>query len=357
MEIRVEKVRPEKRKAIPQKESELGFGRCFSDHMFLMNFTPEQGWHAARITPYQDLKLDPATMVLHYGQEAFEGLKAYRGKDAGIYLFRHLDNLRRLNSSCERLVMPPLPVEEVAQAIKELVVLEKEWIPRSPGCALYIRPNIIGSDPYLGVRPSDNYLFYIIVGPVGAYFREGFNPVGILVSDKYVRAVQGGVGAAKTAGNYAASLLAQREAIDQGYSQVMWLDGIERKYVEEVGTMNIFFRFDDEIMTSPLTGSILPGITRDSVIRVLESWNVKVTQRQLSIDELIEGIKSGRVKEVFGTGTAAIIAPVKSICYQGEEHPIANGQSGEYSQKLYDYLLALQYGHQADPFGWVTRIA
>ncbi len=356
MEIRVTEVEASKGKTKPKDESKLGFGQVFSDHMFALDYDPDQGWHGARIEPYHSLTLDPACMVLHYGQEAFEGLKAYRGKDDGIYLFRHRDNLARLNRSCQRLVMPTLPVDEISAALKKLVLLDRDWIPTSPGCALYIRPNIIATDPFLGVRPANTYLFYIIVGPVGAYYPEGFNPVKIFVSDNYVRAVRGGVGEAKTCGNYAASLLAQREAKQKGYTQVLWLDGVERKYVEEVGTMNIFFKFGDEVVTSPLTGSILPGVTRDSVIKLLSEWGVPVSERLFSIDEVVAGLDDGTITEVFGSGTAAIISPVKAIAYQGKEYQVADGKTGPLSQKLYDYLLGLQYGQQEDPFGWVERI-
>jgi branched-chain amino acid aminotransferase len=315
-----------------------------------------KGWHSARIEPYRNLDLDPASLVLHYGQEAFEGLKAYRGKDEGIYLFRYLNNLQRLNRSCDRLVMPNLDIPFVAEAMKQLVLLDQDWIPKSPGTSLYIRPNIIATDPFVGVRPSNRYLFYIIVGPVGAYYPEGFNPVSIFVSDQYVRAVVGGIGASKTAGNYAASLLAQMEAKEKGFTQVLWLDAKERKYIEEVGTMNIFFKFGDEVVTSPLTGSILPGITRDSVIQVLEKWGIRVSERLFSIDDVVAAQKDKTLKEVFGTGTAAIISPVGTIQYKNVDYQVADGKIGELSQKLYDYLLALQYGYEEDSFGWVEKI-
>ncbi len=356
MQLDIHPVDPSKRKPIPTDASALGFGQYFSDHMFKMVYDPQQGWHGARIEPYGPLALDPATLVLHYGQEAFEGLKAYHGKDDGIYLFRHRDNLKRLNNSCRRLVMPEVPEDFVADALKQLVLMERDWIPTSPGCALYIRPNIIATDPELGVKPSQTYLFYIIVGPVGAYYAEGFNPVAIYVTDEYVRAVRGGVGFAKTAGNYAAGLLAQKEAKEKGYAQVLWLDAIERKYVEEVGTMNIFFRFGDAVVTSPLTGSILPGITRDSVIQVLKKWGVNVQERRVSIDQVVKGLETGAVTEVFGTGTAAIISPVKAIHYHGKDYQVGDGTTGPLSKELYDYLLALQYGQTEDPFGWVERI-
>ncbi|RME21695.1 MAG: branched-chain amino acid aminotransferase [Deltaproteobacteria bacterium] len=356
MDIPVTKVEPSRAKKKPASADGLGFGNIFTDHMFLMDYEPEKGWHNPRIEPYRKLELDPACMVLHYGQEVFEGLKAYAGRDGGVYLFRYRDNLARLNRSCERMVIPPVDVETVAEGMKRLVLLDREWIPRSHGCSLYIRPNVIAADPFLGVRPSQTYLFYIICSPVGAYYPEGFNPVSIYVSDKYVRAVRGGVGEAKTAGNYAASLLAQKEAKEKGFSQVLWLDAIERRYVEEVGTMNIFFRIGDEVITSPLTGSILPGITRDSVIKLLGHWGVKVTERRLGIDEVLDAQQKGTLVEVFGSGTAAIIAPVGTIHYKGTDYRVADGRTGELSQKLYDHLLGLQYGEKEDEFGWVEKI-
>lgn len=356
MELRVLPVDPSRKKSIPNDDSKLGFGRVFSDHMFQMEYSTEKGWHNARIEPHHPLTLDPACTVLHYGQEAFEGLKAYRGKNDAIFLFRHRDNLRRMNASCRRLVMPELDIDFVSEALKKLVLLDRDWIPRNPGCALYIRPNIIGVDPFLGVKPADNFIFYILVGPVGAYYPEGFNPVSIWVSDRYVRAVRGGIGEAKTGGNYAASLLAQKEAKQKGFSQVLWLDAIHRKYIEEVGTMNIFFMFDDEVVTSPLDGSILPGITRDSVIQILRKWGVPVVERKFSIEEVISAQKSGSLKEVFGTGTAAIISPVATIHFQGQNYCVQDGKTGPLSQRLYDFLLDLQYGNKPDPFGWVERI-
>lgn len=356
MELPINRVPESQRKVIPSDDTQLGFGRHFSDHMFLYDYSPEKGWHQPRIEPYGPLPLDPATMVLHYGQEAFEGLKAYRGADGGIRLFRYRMNLERLLRSAKRLCMPAFDIDEVADAMKQLVLLDGEWIPRTEGCALYLRPNYIATDPFLGVRPSLTYLFYIIVGPVGAYYPEGFNPVNIHVSDRYVRAVRGGVGEAKTAGNYAASLLAQMEAKKKGYTQVLWLDAVERKFVEEVGTMNMFFVIGDEVITSPLTGSILPGVTRDSVLHILRSWNRKVTERMLSIDEVVDAAQNETLREAFGTGTAAIISPVGSFCYRDTEHRVADGKTGELSQKLYDHILSIQYGHEPDPYGWVERI-
>ncbi len=355
MKISIEKTKnPQK---IPASTEELGFGKYFTDHMFFMDYNEEKGWHNPRIEPRRPLELDPAAIVLHYGQQVFEGLKAYRGEDDSIYLFRHRKNFERMNRSCKRLVIPEFDIDVVTEGLKELIRLDRDWIPSSEGCALYIRPTIIATDPILGVRPSSTYLFYILCGPVGAYYPEGFNPVSIYVSDKYVRAVAGGTGEAKTAGNYSASLAAQKEAAAAGCSQVLWLDAKERKYVEEVGTMNIFFLIGDELITSPLTGSILPGITRDSVIELAKLWGIKVVERMLSIDEVIEAQKNGSLKEVFGCGTAAIISPVKKFIYKGVEYDVADGGTGELSAKLYKYILDLQYGRIEDKLGWIEKIA
>ncbi len=356
MELEIQNVQPADRRPKPEDESKLGFGQYFSDHIFKMEYQRGKGWHNARIEPYSPLALDPAAMVLHYGQEVFEGLKAYRGKDDGIYLFRYQDNFVRMNRSCDRIVIPTVDVAFVANALKKLIMLDRDWVPTSAGSALYIRPNVIAVDPFLGVRPAERYLFYIITGPVGAYYPEGFNPISIYVSDKYVRAVRGGIGEAKTAANYAASLLAQMEAKEKGFTQVLWLDAIERKYIEEVGTMNIFFKIGDELLTSPLTGSILPGITRDSVIQLLKNWGLKVTERLYSIDEVLSAQRNNTLMEVFGTGTAAIISPVGNIHYKGSNYRVADGHTGELSKKLYDHILAMQYGHKEDPFGWVEKI-
>ncbi len=356
MEMKITVLPEEQRKKIPEDDMQLGFGRTFTDHMFLMNYDEEKGWHDLRIQPYGDLHLDPACMALHYGQEIFEGLKAYRGDNDSVYLFRHKKNIERMNASCERLVMPKMDVDEVSEALEKLVSIDRNWIPRTHGCALYIRPTMIATDPFLGVRPSNTYLFYIILSPVAAYYPEGFNPVKIYVSEDYVRAVKGGMGEAKAAGNYAAGLKAQVAARKAGYAQVLWLDAIERKYVEEVGTMNIFFKFKDELVTSPLTGSILPGVTRDAVLTIAEKWSISATERNVSIDEVIEGAKNGDLKECFGSGTAAIISPVKAIRYKGEEVKVGDGSTGPTAQKLYNYILDLQYGKVEDPFGWVKRV-
>ena len=356
MALTLTRVKESQRKPIPSDEAQLGFGRYFSDHMFLYNFNPEKGWHNPRIVPYAPLELDPACMVLHYGQEAFEGLKAYRGGDGGIRLFRYRKNLERLNSSAHRLCIPAFDEGVVADGLKQLVLLERDWIPKTEGCALYIRPNIIGTDAFLGVRSSQSFLLYIIVGPVGAYYPEGFNPVSIYVTAEHVRAVRGGIGEAKTSGNYAASLYGQMEAKKKGFTQVLWLDGVHHRYIEEVGTMNIFFILGDEAVTSPLTGSILPGVTRDTVLELLRTWGHRVSEREISIDEVREAAEKGTLREVFGTGTAAVISPVGSFHYQGTTYRVADGKTGVLSQKLYDHILATQYGRESDPHGWTERI-
>ena len=309
MDIKVTAAAPDQLKTKPADESQLGFGNITTDHMFLMNYETSRGWFDPRVVPYAPLNIDPAAMALHYGQEIFEGLKAYSMKGGDIGLFRARDNYGRLNRSAERLCMPPVDVDMAMDGMKQLIVQDREWIPKSPGTSLYVRPTMIATEPHLGVRPSDTYLFFIIIGPVGAYYKEGLNPVKIYVEDFYVRAAIGGTGEAKTAANYAASLFAAEEAKKKGFTQVLWLDAAERKYVEEVGTMNMFFRIDDEIITAPLNGSILPGITRDSVIRIVKDWGLKMTERSLAIDEVISAAENGRLTEAFGTGTAAVISP------------------------------------------------
>ncbi|MDP8256491.1 MAG: branched-chain amino acid aminotransferase [Candidatus Alcyoniella australis] len=356
MEIKLVQLPQEKRKLKPVDDSQLGFGRIFTDHMFTMRYEPSKGWHEPKIGPVEDIVLHPAAMVLHYGQEVFEGLKAYHGAEHGIYLFRQRDNIARFNRSCKRMVMPEVDPQIFDRAIKKLVLVERDWIPEAEGSSLYIRPTIIATDPFLGVRPSNDYLFFIIVGPVGAYYPEGFNPVSIFVSDRYVRAVSGGVGEAKTSGNYAASLAGQIEAQELGFSQVLWLDAIERRYVEEVGTMNIFFVIDDEVITPSLTGSILPGVTRESVLTLGKEWGLKMVERMISINEVVDAQKSGRLKEVFGTGTAAIISPVRDFRYKEDDFQVADAKTGPIAQRFYDMLLAYQYGRESDPYGWVERI-
>jgi len=335
----------------------LGFGSSFTDHMFVMEYDEDRGWHNQRICPYQDFALDPAAMVLHYGQAIFEGLKAYHGKDGNIFLFRPEDNLKRMNISATRMCMPNVDLNDVMAGLRKLLAIEQDWIPQGQGTSLYIRPTMIATEAGLGVRPANRYLFFIILSPVGAYYREGFNPVKIFVTDEYVRAVTGGVGNAKTAGNYAASIMAAVKAQKKGFTQVLWLDAIERKYIEEVGTMNIFFKINDEIITPPLSGSILPGITRESVITLTRGWGLKVCERRITIDEVFAAADDGSLQEVFGTGTAAIISPVGSLSYRDKTCTVNNGNTGELAHRLFQELQNIQYGMTPEPYGWVEELA
>lgn len=355
MQIRVTKTEHPMDK--PADEKNLSFGDTVADHMFLMDYEAGNGWKNPRIEPYGGLTLDPAAMAIHYGQEIFEGLKAYRNEDGSIYLFRAKENFMRMNRSATRMCMPELDIDTAMAGLKELILLDKDWVPRSPGTSLYIRPTMLATEPHLGVRPAKEYLFFIINGPVGAYYKEGLNPVKIYVEDKYVRAAIGGTGETKTAGNYAASLLAAEEAQAKGFTQVLWLDAAERKYVEEVGTMNMFFLIDEEVITAPLTGSILPGITRSSVIRMIKDWGLKMSERSLAIDEVIQAASKGSLKEAFGTGTAAVISPVGQITFKNKDYVVAGGKMGELSQRLYNEIVAIQYGNKEDPYGWRERIA
>lgn len=352
MQLMIEKAKTLKAK--PTDESKLGFGNIFTDHMLTVVYSPEEGWHDAKIEPYHAFQMDPAGMVLHYGQTIFEGLKAYRCKDGKIRLFRPEQNFMRMNRSAERLCIPQIDVDFMVDALKKLVELEQDWVPSAPGTSLYIRPTIIASDPHLGVRASNHYIFFIILSPVGAYYATGLDPVPIYVEDNYVRAVRGGTGAAKTAANYAASLLAGEEAKKLGYSQVLWLDGVEKKYVEEVGSMNIFFRFNDEVTTPALVGSILPGITRMSVLQLAQDMGYKTTERRISIQEVFDRYDKGELLEVFGTGTAAVISPVGELKWKDRVIKIGDGTTGELSQKLYDTLTGIQYGELPDNHGWIT---
>ena len=348
--------RTETPKAKPAPGQKLGFGKIFTDHMFVMNYTEGQGWHDARVVPFQNISLSPAAMVYHYGQEMFEGLKAYKGDDGEVYLFRPDMNAKRTNASNERLVIPQLPEEDFVQAVKAVVDVDRDWVPTEPGTSLYIRPFIIATDEFLGVAPSKTYLFMIILAPSGAYYESGLAPVGIWIEDEYVRAVRGGMGFAKTGGNYAASLIAQQKAHDAGYSQVLWLDGVERKYIEEVGAMNIFFKINGTVITPELNGSILPGITRNSVLELCRSWGYPVEERKISADELIEAQKNGTLEECWGTGTAAVISPVGKLRYVDEVMTINGGSIGELSQKLYDTITGIQTGKLEDPRGWRVTV-
>ena len=337
-------------------DASLGFGTLFTDHMFNMDYSLDGGWQAARIEPYGSIEMDPATMFLHYGQGVFEGLKAYRTDSGQIQLFRPQENIKRLNRSCRRMCIPEIDEDFALESLKQLITLEKDWVPGAPETSLYIRPTIIAMDPFLGVRASHSYRYFVILSPVGAYYPEGFNPVKILVTSELVRAVRGGVGEAKTPGNYAASLLAGERAHEAGYTQVLWLDGVEQKYLEEVGAMNIFFVIDDEIVTPELNGSILPGITRKSVIELAKHWGQKVTERKISIDEIMTAHAAGSLKEAFGSGTAAVISPVGEIKYGEKAITINDNQTGPVAQKLYDAITDIQYGKAEDPLGWVEKI-
>lgn len=353
-EIRVELTKNPKEK--PQDQSKLGFGNYYTDHMFLMNYDEGQGWHDPRIVPYAPIALDPAAMCLHYGQEVFEGLKAYRTADGRILLFRPDRNMARLNVSNDRLCIPPIDEEFAIEAVKKLVLVDKDWIPTEEGTSLYIRPFIFAVDAHVGVHPAHHLIFAIILSPVGAYYPEGLNPVKIYVEDEYVRAVKGGMGFTKTGGNYAASLKAQAEAEKKGYTQVLWLDGVERKYIEEVGTMNVFFVIDDEVITPELRGSILSGVTRMSCIDILRSWGMKVSERKLSIEEVAKAAEEGRLKEAFGSGTAAVISPVGELRWGDDVMVINDGKIGEISAKLYDNLTGIQWGKLPDEFGWTVEV-
>ena len=350
MEIRIERTSAPKEK--PAKGAKLPFGHIFTDHMFLMNYEEGRGWFDARIVPYGDLTLSPASMVLHYGQEMFEGMKAYPGANGDAYLFRPDMNAKRTNASNKRLCIPELPEEMFCRAVEALVDVDRDWIPTEPGTSLYIRPFIFATDAFLGVAPSKTYLFCIIASPSGAYYESGLAPVKIWIEDEYVRAVKGGMGFAKTGGNYATSLIAQVKAHDDGYSQVLWLDGVERRYIEEVGAMNIFFKINGTVVTPMLNGSILPGITRDSVLHLCREMGLPVEERRISVEELVEAARSGALEECFGTGTAAVVSPVGHLRYMDEVLTIGDNKIGALTQKLYDTLTGIQWGTREDPYGW-----
>ena len=332
------------------------FGKLFTDHMFLMDYHTSQGWHDPRIVPYGPLSLDPSCMVFHYAQEVFEGLKAYRTPEGKVQLFRPLENARRLNSSCDRLCIPQIPEEDFVQAVKALVRLDQDWVPAKKGTSLYIRPFIIATDPSLGVHASHSYLFAIILSPVGAYYPEGINPVKIYVEDEDVRAVRGGTGYTKCGGNYAASIRAGERAEEQGYSQVLWLDGVHRKYIEEVGAMNVLFKVDGKVITPELTGSVLPGITRKSCLELLRDWGVPVEERLITAQELFDAADSGKLEEAWGSGTAAVVSPIGELAMGEKKVTINNGQIGHLTQRLYDTLTGIQWGTEPDPYGWTVPI-
>lgn len=354
MEIKITKTTAPKQK--PQDESKLGFGRVMTDHMFLMNYNAGQGWHDARIVPYGPLELDPSSMVLHYAQEVFEGLKAYRWADGSIHLFRPEENARRMQRSNERMCIPAIAEEDFVQAVKTLVKLDQDWVPHQEGTSLYIRPFVFATDAHLGVHASQSYLFCIILSPSGSYYPNGIDPVDIYVESHDVRAVRGGTGYTKCGGNYAASVRAGAEAEKAGYAQVLWLDGVERKYIEEVGAMNVMFKVDGKVITPALTGSILPGITRMSCLELLRSWNIPVEERLITAQELFDAADSGKLEEAWGTGTAAVISPIGKMRWEARNAVVNDGKIGEISQKLYDTLTGIQWGKVPDSFGWVTGI-
>ena len=357
LKIAVQDLDKTKLKTPPAPGQKLLFGKEFSDRMFIMKYTADKNWHDAEIRQYGDLSLSPAALVLHYAPEIFEGLKAYRQPDGGVALFRPRDNFQRMNNSAERICLPELSVDDALEALKQLIALEEKWVPSDAGASLYIRPTLIGTDPYVGLKTPDEALFYIILSPVGAYYANGFKPISIMVEDQYVRAVRGGVGMAKTGANYASSLLAAKLAKQKGFDQVLWLDGVERKYVEEVGSMHIFFVYGDKIVTSALNDSILPGITRDSVIQLGKHWGLTVAEEKLSIDQVVADIAAGKITEIFGSGTAAVISPVGALFHEGKEYAVGcKTQAGNLTQKFYDNLTGIQYGKIPDPFGWLVKV-
>lgn len=353
MEIKITKTTHPKQKP---DQSKLGFGNYYTDHMFIMNYDKGEGWHDARIVPYGPFELDPAAMVLHYAQEVFEGLKAYRTADGSIQLFRPEKNMARLNVSCERLCIPKIDEELALKAIKTLVDVDRDWVPSREGTSLYIRPYVFATDAQVGVHAAEHLTFAIILSPVGAYYPNGIEPVKIYVEQKYVRAVVGGTGFTKAGANYAISLKGQEEAEEQGYIQTLWLDGVERKYIEEVGSMNVFFKIDGEVVTPALVGSILGGITRMSIIELLRSKGYKVSERRLSVDELVDAFKAGKLEEAWGTGTAAVISPIGELKYGDLVMPVNDGKIGEVSQMLYDTLTGIQWGKIEDTFGWTQKV-
>ena len=353
MKIRIEKT---KNPQTMPPESELGFGKVFTDHMLLVDWTEGKGWYDARIVPFGRIDLHPASTVLHYGAEIFEGLKVYRRADGGIQMFRPQENVKRMNNSAERMSLPQMDEKDMLELMTTFVKLEEKWVPKSFGTSLYLRPFMFGNDEALGVHAVKNATFMIIASPSGSYYKEGINPVGIMIENEDVRTVRGGTGYAKCGGNYAASTRAGERAAKQGYSQVLWLDGVERKYVEEVGAMNVMFKINGEIITPMLTGSILPGITRKSCIEVLRELGYTVQERLFSIDELVSALENGTLEEAWGCGTAAVVSPIGKLAYNGKEYVIGGGKIGEVTQRLYDTLTGIQWGKTPDGFGWVYKL-
>ena len=354
----MEKIKIEKAAVLKEKPSLDGipFGKYFSDHMFIMDYDEGKGWHDPRVVPFADFSLSPAAVVFHYAQEIFEGMKAYRSPKGEILLFRPLENARRLNSSASRMCIPEIPEELFMDGLKALIELDSEWVPGQPDTSLYIRPFVIGTAPQLGVHASASYIFAIITGPVGCYYPEGLNPIKIMIEECDVRAVRGGTGYTKCGGNYAASMRASIRAEDLGYSQVLWLDGITRRNIEEVGSMNVMFKINGKIVTPALNGSVLPGITRKSCIDLLKDWGCEVEERELSVDELIKAAEDGTLEEAWGTGTAAVISPIGELAYCGVKHVIDGGVIGALTQKLYDTLTGIQWGKLEDKYGWSVKV-
>ncbi|MCR0981622.1 branched-chain amino acid aminotransferase [Roseomonas populi] len=337
-------------------DTSLSFGKVLTDHMFVMEYDEGQGWHDPRVVPYAPMQMDPATSVLHYGQAVFDGLKAFRQADGSIKIFRAERHARRLNKSCRALCIPEMDEELIRRSFEAIVAADHEWVPRALGTSLYIRPTVVATEVMLGVHPAHRYTYFVICSPVGSYYKEGVKPVRILATDTHVRAVQGGLGEAKTAANYAASLSAQQEAERAGYTQVLWLDGVERKWIDEVGTMNIMMKIGDEVITPPLAGTILDGVTRASTLQLMRDWGLKVSERKVSIDEVMAAGRDGTLEEMWGTGTAAVVSPVGELAYKGETITIGGGKTGPLTQKLYDAIVAIQYGKSNDPHGWMTEV-
>jgi branched-chain amino acid aminotransferase len=351
--IRITKTTEPKQKPL---DKDLAFGTVFTDHMFVANFEEEKGWYDPRVEPYAPFSLDPATAVLHYGQSLFEGLKAFRGRDGKIRLFRPQKHVERLNRTAQRMTIPPIEPDLILKSWTTLVDVDRDWVPSSVGTSLYIRPTVIASEPFLGVRPAKQYLYYVIVSPVGPYYPEGLAPTKIKVIDNYVRAVAGGLGEAKTSANYAASLYAAEEAKHEGFTQVLWLDGVHHKYLEEVGTSNIMLKIADEVITPPLAGTILAGVTRDTSLALLKSWGMRVSERPITIDEVVAAADRGTLQEVWATGTAAVISPVGELAYKGRRIVVNQGKIGATAQRLYDTIVAIQYGEAPDSHGWTLVV-
>ncbi len=341
----------------PQPDPDtLVFGKTFTDHMFLMNYDAGQGWHDPRVVPYGPLPFELSCMVFHYAQEIFEGMKAYRAPDGGVQLFRPYENARRMNSSCRRMCIPEIPEDDFVQAVKAVVAVDQSWVPGKVGASLYIRPFIIATDSSLGVHASHSYLFAVICCPVGAYYPEGLNPVKIYVEDEDVRAVKGGTGFTKCGGNYAASIRAGERAEEQGFSQVLWLDGVHRKYIEEVGSMNVMFKIGGTVITPELTGSVLPGITRKSCLELIRSWGIPVEERLISAQELFDAAQAGTLEEAWGTGTAAVVSPIGLLAWEDRKETVSGGKIGELTQRLYDTLTGIQWGTVEDTHNWIVPV-